>query len=262
MADNPYAAPKTHVEDARTPLPDGEFIPDGRGVAAGNGWRWIPDAWAFMADQRWTFVGVFLLLIVINIAGQLVPIVGPLALTLLSPVLIGGFVLGCDAVRRGEPFEVGHLFAGFRRHSGKLIAVGALSLAFGIVFALIMILIVGVSVVPLMTGAGEPSPDEVMAMLMPMLLALLVILALSLPVAMAMMFAPALIVLNDSDVLPALKTSFLACLKNVLPFLVWSVAMLVLGLIAAIPLLLGWLLLAPVMMVSLYLSYRDIFHDV
>jgi uncharacterized membrane protein len=262
MAENPYAAPKSYVEDARTPLPDGVFLPEGRGVAAGNGWRWIADAWAFMADQRWTFVGVFVLLMVVNIAAQLVPIVGPLAMTLLTPLLVGGFVLGCEAVRRGEPFEVAHLFAGFRRHSGKLIALGALSLVFGILFAIIMILIVGVSVVPLMTGLGEPTPDEVMAMMLPMLLAVLVILALSLPVSMAMLFATPLIVLNDSDVLPALKTSFLACLKNVMPFLVWSLAMLVLGFVASLPLFLGWLLLVPVMMVSLYLSYRDVFHEV
>jgi uncharacterized membrane protein len=98
--------------------------------------------------------------------------------------------------------------------------------------------------------------------MLPMLLAVLVILALSLPVSMAMLFAPPLIVLTDSDVLPALKRSFGACLKNVVPFLVWSLAILVLGFVATIPLLLGWLLLAPVMMVSLYLSYRDIFHEI
>ena len=59
-------------------------------------------------------------------------------------MLIGGFVLGCEAVRRGEPIEVGHLFAGFQRHTGKLVGLGALSLAFGIVAAIIMVLIVGV----------------------------------------------------------------------------------------------------------------------
>ena len=66
----------------------------------------------------------------------------------------------------------------------------------------------------------------------------------------------------ESDVVSALKTSFFACLKNILPFLIWSIAMFVLSILAAIPLFLGWLLLGPVVMVSLYLSYRDIFHDV
>jgi hypothetical protein len=261
MAENPYAPPRSHVEDAPVALADGDFIPEGRGVPAGNGWRWIPDAWNFMAGQRWTFIGVLVLLIVIQIVAQLVPIIGPLAVSLLSPVLIGGFILGCEAVRRGEQFEVGHLFAGFQRHSGKLIGLGALSLAFGILAALIMVAIVGVSMLPLLAG-GEPNPEEVVGMLVPMLLAVLVIMALSLPLTMAMLFATPLIVLRDADLVSALKTSFFACLKNLLPFLVWSIAMIVLGFLATLPFLLGWLVLGPVMMVSLYMAYRDIFHDV
>jgi uncharacterized membrane protein len=261
MAENPYAAPRTRVEDVQEQLPDGDFLPEGRGVSAGNGWRWIADAWAFSGQQRWTFIGVFLLLAVIQIGAQFVTIIGPLAVALLSPVLTGGFVLGCEAVRRGESLEVGHLFAGFQRHSGKLIALGALSLAFGIVAGLIMILIVGTSFLPLMAGA-EPNPDEVIGMLVPLLLAVLVIMAVSIPVSMAMLFAPPLIVLNDLDLGSALKTSFFACLKNILSFLIWSLAVLVLGFFASLPLFLGWLLLGPVLMVSLYIAYRDIFYEV
>jgi uncharacterized membrane protein len=124
-----------------------------------------------------------------------------------------------------------------------------------------MLMIVGASFLPLLVGGAEPSPEEVMNMMLPMLLAVLVILAISLPLTMAMLFATPLIVLKDFEVGAALKVSFFACLKNVLSFLVWSVAMMVLGFLASIPLFLGWLLLGPVMMVSLYVSYRDIFHE-
>ena len=261
MADNPYAAPRTHVEDVPTTLPDGDFIPEGRGVPAGNGWRWIADAWSFMGDQRWTFVGVFLLLFVLDIGANFVPIIGPLAISLFFPVLLGGVVIGCDAARQGERFEVGYLFAGFRRHTRKLVTLGAIGVAFGIVGALIMVLIVGTSVVP-MFGGAEPDPEQVMAMAVPMLLAVLVIMALSLPLSMAFLFAIPLIALRDFEVVPALKTSFFACLKNILPFLVWGLAVLALGLVASIPLFLGWLLLAPVMMVSMYMAYRDTFHEI
>ena len=262
MAENPYAAPRVKVADLRPTLPEGDFIPGGRGVQAGNGWQWIADAWAFTGDQRWTFVGVFLLLIVIQLVANFVPIVGPLALSLLTPVLMGGFVLGCDAVRRGQQFEVGHLFAGFQRHSGKLLALGAIWLAFGILSAVVMVSIVGASVLPLMVGGAEPAPEEIVGLLQPMLLAVLVILAVSLPLSMAILFAIPLIVLADSDVMSALRTSFFACLKNILPFIVWSLAMLVLAILASIPLMLGWLLLGPISMVSLYVAYRDVFHEI
>ena len=105
-------------------------------MPAGNGWRWIADAWAFTGEQRWTFIGVFLLLVLIQIVANFVPIIGPIAVSVVFPVLVGGFLLGCDAVRRGERLEVGHLFAGFQRHAGKLMTLGAISLAFGIVAAI------------------------------------------------------------------------------------------------------------------------------
>ncbi len=262
MAENPYAAPRTHVEDARTSLPDGDFIPEGRGVPPGRGWQWIADAWDFTADQRWTFVGVFVLFVLVQIVAQLVPLIGWLAASLFSPVLLGGFLIGCDAVRRGEPLEVGHLFAGFQRHTGKLVGLGALSLAFGIFAAIVMIAIVGTAFLPIMMGSAEPAPEDVLSMIVPMLLAILVIMALSIPLSMAMLFAAPLIVFNDAPLGAALKASFGACLKNILPFLVWSLAIFILAILAAIPAFLGWLLLGPVMMVSLYLAYRDIFHEV
>jgi len=262
MAENPYAAPKAHVEDVAERLPDGDFLPEGRGVPAGQGWRWIADAWAFTGEQRWTFVGVFLLLILLQIVVNFVPIIGPIAVSVVFPALMGGFLLGCDAVRRGERLEVGHLFAGFQRHGGKLLTIGAISLAFGILMLFVMFLIVGTSFAPFFLGGEQPSPEQVLDLLLPMLLAVCVILALSLPLTMAMLFAPALVVFAESDVMAALKTSFSACLKNIMPFLIWSIAIFVLSILAAIPLFLGWLLLGPVMMVSLYLAYRDIFHDV
>lgn len=262
MADNPYAAPRTHVEDVPETLPDGDFIPDGRSVPAGNGWRWIPDAWAFMGGQRWTFVGVFLLLCVVQIAVNLVPLIGPIASSFLYPFLVGGFLLGCDAVRRGERLEVGHLFAGFQRHANKLLLLGALWFAMSIVLVLVMFLILGASVGAMLFTGAQPDPAELAGMGLTILLAVLVVMALSVPVTMAILFAPALIVLRDAEPVEAIKTSFFACLKNVLPFLVWGVMAFLLAIVASIPLFLGWFLLGPVLMTSLYLSYRDIFHEV
>lgn len=261
MVDNPYAAPKTHVEDVMEPSPDGDFVPEGRPVAAGNGWKWIADAWAFMAGQRLTFLGVFLLMWLVQLALNFVPIIGPIATTFLFPFLVAGIVLGCDAVRRGEALEVGHLFAGFQRHTNKLLLLGVVSFAMYILIAIVMIAILGATVGVALFSGAPPSPDEVEGLLLPILLAVLVVMALSVPVTMALLFVPPLVVLNDAEVLPALRTSFLACLKNVLPFLVWGVAGFVLGILAAIPVLLGWLLLAPVLGVSLYISYRDIFYE-
>jgi uncharacterized membrane protein len=261
MAENPYAAPRTHVEDAPTSFPDGDFIPEGRGVPSGNGWRWIVDAWTFMADNRWTFIGVFILFVVLAIAMSLIPLVGTLVNTLLMPVFSGGFILGCEAVRRGEPLEVGHLFAAFRKHPGRLIATGAISVAFLLVMVLIFIVIFGTEIGMIFLGADPTSAADSDFLLL-LLLAALIMIGVSLPLYMALWFAGPLIVLHDFEVGAAMKTSFSACLRNILPFLVWSIAILVLGIVAMMPLLLGLFLLGPVAMVSIYMGYRDIFHDI
>lgn len=261
MADNPYAPPKSHVADTATTLPEGDFIEAGRSVAAGNGWRWITEAWNFMGEQRWTFIGVCVLYWILMIAVQLVPILGPIAATLLGPVISGGFMLGCEAVRRGERLEVGHLFAAFQKHTGKLVAVGAIAFGLGILIAIVVIAIVGVSIFSLLGAGAEPTPEQIMGMGMTILLAVLVALAISIPVYMFLWFAAPLIVLADMEVGQALKTSFSACLKNILPFLVWSVMVLVLAIPATLLLGLGWFLLGPLLMVSIYTGYRDIFHE-
>lgn len=253
MADDPYAVPRGHADDAES------FVADGRGVPAGHGWQWIADAWAFTGPQRGMFIGMFALFALIAVVLGIVPVLGGIASALVMPLIAGGFWLGCDAVRRGERLDIGHLFAAFQPHANKLIGLGALSLAAIAVMVVVVAAIFGGTVGLMFLGA-QPSPDELAAGFAAAMLAALVMLALSIPWYMAMWFAIPLIVFERSDIVPALRTSFFACLKNIVPFLLWSVAIFVLGIAASIPFMLGWLLLGPVMMVSIYLSYRDVFH--
>jgi uncharacterized membrane protein len=89
----------------------------------------------------------------------------------------------------------------------------------------------------------------------------LLILALSIPIYMAVWYASPLVVLNDLGVGDAMKASFVASLKNILPALVFGVCFFVLAILATIPLALGWLVLGPVLLASIYTGYRDIFFE-
>ena len=72
----------------------------------------------------------------------------------------------------------------------------------------------------------------VMANNIPMfILAILVGMALSIPLFMALWFSTALVAINDQQATTALKFSFQACLKNWLPFLVYGLAFLVIGIV-------------------------------
>jgi uncharacterized membrane protein len=56
-----------------------------------------------------------------------------------------------------------------------------------------------------------------------------------------------------------MKESFTGCLKNIVPFLVYGIVAMVLGILASIPMALGWLVLGPVLAASMYTAYRDIY---
>jgi uncharacterized membrane protein len=78
---------------------------------------------------------------------------------------------------------------------------------------------------------------------------------------MALWFAPALVALRGVAPVAAVKRSFLGCSRNTIPFLIYSILMLVLSIFATIPFLLGWLALGPVAIASVYVAYRDIYGD-
>jgi uncharacterized membrane protein len=97
------------------------------------------------------------------------------------------------------------------------------------------------------------------ALSMTFVLSLLLALALAVPVYMAIWFAPALIMFHDVKPLDAMKLSFFACLKNIVPFLLYGIILMVLCVVASIPFGLGFLVLGPVIVGSIYAGYRDIF---
>jgi uncharacterized membrane protein len=92
-----------------------------------------------------------------------------------------------------------------------------------------------------------------------MVLAMLVVFALLLPMIMAIWFAAPLVVFHEHGAWDAMKGSFAGCLKNILPFLWYSVVFTLLAVVASLPLMLGWLALGPVLAASLYTAYRDIY---
>lgn len=257
MVDNPYAPPQARVADAAAEM-DGDFLPAGQRVPAGNGWGWITEGWAFSGLQRGTFTGIFVVYLLIMIGVSIVPFAGGLATALFGPVLTGGIILGCDGLRRGERLEVGHLFAAFKSQLGPLIGIGAVSLGAGIAIVIVIAAIFGAVYFGMM-AADSSGPESITGLVLLGVLAVLVIVALSIPLYMAIFFAPALVVLHGFKLGDALKASFSACLKNMLPFFVWGLVVLVFAIPATLPFGLGWLLLGPVVMVSMYMSYRDIF---
>jgi uncharacterized membrane protein len=257
MSTNPYAAPKAPVAET---LSQGSFIPGGRTVAPGRGWSWIAEGWNLFKRHAGMWIAVGVLFALIFIAMAFIPILGSLAAMALAPVFTGGLMIGCRAQEEGGELQIGHLFAGFRERFGTLVSVGLLYLAGSVVAALVAGLVTGAGLWN-MLGGGQVDPAAAAGAFMTVLLGVLVMMALMLPVFMAIWFAPPLVVFHEQGALEAMKNSFAACLRNIVPFLVYGVILFVLAMLASIPFGLGWLVLGPTLVCSLYMAYRDIFFE-
>jgi len=256
-APNPYAAPRAPVADALEAARN--FVPAGRAVPAMRGWSWIVDGWALFRQQPAVWIGLVIVAFLIFIGMALIPLLGSLAGMVLTPVFAGGLFAACSDQDQGRPLSVSHLFAGFRERFGTLLSIGFIYLGVTIAVTLVVGVVTGAGMWTLL-GSGT-DPEALAGMGLTLLVAGLIMVGLLLPVFMALWFAPALAMFHQQGPAEAMKASFAACLKNVLPFLVYSVIVLLLGFIASIPLGLGWLVLGPVMAASLYTGYRDIFFD-
>jgi uncharacterized membrane protein len=67
------------------------------------------------------------------------------------------------------------------------------------------------------------------------------------------------VVLRKTPPVEALQLSWAASLKNLMAFLVFGLIYIVASIVASIPFGLGWILLLPVSMLAVFVSYRDVF---
>ena len=255
---NPYQPPQSGAGSAASSAA-GDFIAGGRAVDAGRGWEWIASGFALFKKQPGNWILLLIVLLVCSILISAVPIIGALASMLLLQVFLGGVMLGCRALDGGGSLEVGHAFAGFKQNTSNLVVLGLLALVAWVVVFIPAILIMGGGGFMAMMRGHDAAMMGFATLGFSFLLAMLVVLALSVPVYMALWFAPSLVVFHNLAPVEAMKMSFTACLKNMIPFLVYGVILLGLGVVAAIPFGLGFLVLAPVILASIYTAYRDIF---
>ena len=238
-----------------------------RAVDAGRGAAWWSEGWRLFTPAVGPWILIVVIGFVLNLILAFIPILGSIASHLLFPILAGGLMLGCRAIDRGEPLTIGHLFAGFGPRAGSLLIVALIYIVATIAILLFVVALVvaffGVAVLShLWSGQDSLSDGAALSgIALIVLVGLLLFLLLYLPLVMAVWFAPALVVLQGAEPWAAMKLSFIGSLENILPFLIYGVVGIALAIVATIPLLLGWLVLGPVTVASVYASYCDIFEQ-
>jgi uncharacterized membrane protein len=240
--------------------------PPPRQLAAGEGAAWWGESWRIFCAAPAAWLGIFVVFVVISIALVLVPLVGSLIHTVLTPVFAGGVMLGCHALARGEPLRIGHLFDGFQGgRFAPLCVLGLIWLAILFIIAIVMVgavfLTLGASGLAALLDFGSATFDysAFASAGAAVFIVGLIGLGVALLVAMAYWFAPALVVLNGEQPLTALQKSFAASLRNIGAVLLYGLIYIGLAIVATIPMGLGWLVLGPMLVGSCYAGWRTIF---
>ncbi len=249
---NPYEAPETDLQTA-------DEIGEPRALSTGRGTSWLGEGFGYFKQSPLIWIVIMVLIVIIQMVLALIPVAGQIIANLVFPAFMAGIMLGCAALDEGEDLTIGHLFAGFSAKMGPLLGLGAMYFVMVIGVGIVVGILVAVTGVGMAGLAGEGMPVGEAEAVGGLLIVVLIGMALFLPVVMAIWFAPALMVLADKGVFESLKLSFTGCLKNILPFLVYGIVALVLLVIGFIPLGLGLLIVLPMLMASVYASYKDIY---
>ena len=233
---------------------------EARKVNIANGWLWIKQGyWLFKKSPiLWVVLAAIGAIGLIGIST--IPVIGDPLATLLFPALLAGYMLGCHALEHDEELELSHLLAGFRNNTTQLVTLGGISLISQMLILGVMMLTGGAALVSiLMSGKPVDNPEILVQAATGAGIALMLGMTLFSVLLMSMQFAPMLIIFDKMSPIDALKTSLLACLRNILPLSLYGAMMLLFMMIASMPIMLGWLVLLPVIISSMYATYRNLF---
>src|SRR5258706_14999069 len=123
--ENPFAPPKAAVLEA--PSVDGDYVEEGRKIAAGRGLTWFSESWDIFRRAPGTWVLMFVIFAVVMLLFAIIPF-GGLLTSIAYPAVAAGLMLGCKELEQGGALRIGHLVAGFSRNAGSLMLVGLLYL--------------------------------------------------------------------------------------------------------------------------------------
>jgi uncharacterized membrane protein len=211
-------------------------------AAAGRGASWWGEGVHLFTASIGTWIGIMLIYLLISALISVVPYVGSVGHWLLTPVFMGGMMIGCNALRHGEPLRVAHLFEGFQgAHFVPLMIIGAVNIAisFGLIALAGATIIGGLKMADLarLGSTGDPYSmflGSARALTGTSLLVTLLVVVIATVFAMLNWFAPAMVALRGVSAVEAMKASFLSCLRNWAPFLVYGLIAMGVGIVAVL----------------------------
>lgn len=225
-------------------------------VRPSRGAGWLVTSFELFRRQPATWIGLCAGWMLITFSLILVPFLGGVLANFLQPVFFASFAIAALRQAAGERISAGDLFAGFRRNVKSLVNLGALLLIAEIaIFALMALL--GLP----MANAGDET--FTIAEWVESLKGKEWILAfgflLTVVIKGGLWFAPPLIALHGLPTSHAIRWSVYAALSNMGAMMAYGFMLFAMFLMALIPWALGLILVIPLMAISTYVGYREVF---
>lgn len=225
-------------------------------VRPARGAAWLAEAFRLFRRAPLAWIGLCSGWLSLTLALIFVPFFGWVIANFLQPVFFASFALAARKQAAGERIVMGDLFEGFKRNMRPLVNVGALLLLSEFAILSVMVLLG----LPLMTTTDRiPSLKDYADLFEGREWIVFTGLLLTGVVKAALWFAPALIAFHDMTTMHAIRWSVYAALANLGAMLVYGAVLMVLFFLGMLPWLLGLLVVVPMMVISTYVGYKEVF---
>jgi len=232
---------------------------------AARGWTWIKQGYQLIMISPILAIATALIGALAIFLALLVPLIGPLLAIILMPIMLAGYMRVCRSLEEHEEIELTHLLAGFKKHMPALVSLGAFLMMGMLLASAVMVFVGGDQLTTLMEEVrATDNPQVLMEAINTagsgVALAILLGFTLVLMLIVAWQYAPMLVFFSGVPPFMALRDSFVGTMRNIVPYTVYSLIMqLVALLLGILPFGIGMILLLPLGLTSLYVSYRNIF---
>lgn len=232
---------------------------------AARGWTWIKQGYQLIMVSPILAIATALIGALAIFLVLLVPLIGPLLAVILMPIMLAGYMRVCRSLEEHEEIELTHLLAGFKKHTPALVSLGAFLMMGMLLASAVMVFVGGDQLTTLMEEVrATDNPQVLMEAINTagsgVALAILLGFTLVLMLIVAWQYAPMLVFFSGVPPFMALRDSFVGTMRNIVPYTVYSLLMqLVALLLGFFPFGIGMILLLPIGLTSLYVSYRNIF---
>lgn len=246
-------------------------------LTARQGWGWLLAGFRIFRKNppllTLLILSYWVLIALINV----IPLIGPIVATICIPAFSVSLMNASRTLDRGQSLDFGVLFSGFRSNLPQLLTLGGLYLCASVLVLGASAIADGGLFLQAMLGAYRPGEDEIASGTF--LAAAQIALILMTPVIMAWWYAPVLVAWHGFTAGKSLFFSFAACARNWRPFLTYGACVMLFGgllpgillgllmsfmptsasLITAVFTLPLLFVLAPSLIASFYVTYRDVF---